>query len=88
MTLAIGPLNSAGQADAWARAAEQHLPDVHGWVVAVRKGTYDYHADEVVERATHQRDVDWQLRTVGPAGRPGHARAPRGGAPVARRAER
>jgi glycosyltransferase involved in cell wall biosynthesis len=62
VTLAIGPLNSAGQADAWARAAERYLPDVHGWVVAVRKGTYDYHADEVVDRATHQRDVDWQLR--------------------------
>jgi hypothetical protein len=65
--LAIGPANSAGQAWAWARAAERNLPGVRASVVAIRNGRYDYPADEPVDRDRYLRDAGWQARRLADA---------------------
>jgi hypothetical protein len=65
--LAIGPANSAGQAWAWARAAERHLDGVRARVVAIRNGRYDYPADELVEAERYRSDPGWQLRQLADA---------------------
>jgi hypothetical protein len=67
VVLAIGPANSAGQGWAWARAAERHLDGVRGHVVAIRNGTYDYPADELVDAAAYRTDAVWQLRELAEA---------------------
>jgi glycosyltransferase involved in cell wall biosynthesis len=65
--LAIGPANSAGQAWAWARAAEHHLTGVQARVIAIRNGRYDYPADELVDRRHYLNDAGWQLRQLADA---------------------
>jgi len=60
VVLGIGPANSAGQAWAWARAAERHLQGVQSCVVAVRNGKYDYPSDVPVARTAFARDTTWQ----------------------------
>jgi len=71
VVLAIGPANSAGQGWAWARAAERYLDRidgrVHGHVVAIRNGRYDYPADELVDPADYRANAVWQLRELADA---------------------
>lgn len=59
--LGIGPVNSAGQAWAWAAAVRRSFPRVHTEVVALINGVYDYPADVRVEKATFARDATWGL---------------------------
>ena len=67
VVLAVGPANSAGQGWAWARAAERHLDDVAGHVVAIRNGRYDYPADVLVDPERYRDDAAWQLRELADA---------------------
>jgi glycosyltransferase involved in cell wall biosynthesis len=60
-TLGIGPVNSAGQAWAWASAVRRSYPQVGTEVVALINGVYDYPADVRVEKATFARDATWGL---------------------------
>lgn len=60
--LAIGPANMAGQAWAWAKAAERCLPGVHTEVVAVQKETLNFPSDTLVSAATFARDAAWQMK--------------------------
>lgn len=59
--LGIGPVNSAGQAWAWAAAVRRSHPEVRTEVVALINGVYDYPADVRVEKATFARDATWGL---------------------------
>jgi hypothetical protein len=58
--LLVGPANFAGQAWAWARAAEQHLDGVGATVMAVRRGTIDFDADYAVPLAVY-RSYPWSV---------------------------
>jgi hypothetical protein len=52
--LLVGPANFAGQAWAWARAAEQHLDGVGATVMAVQRGGLDFEADYAVPVAVYR----------------------------------
>jgi hypothetical protein len=58
--LLVGPANFAGQAWAWARAAEQHLDGVGATVVAVRRGLLDFPADYPVPMPVY-RSPSWSV---------------------------
>ncbi|MFP5333966.1 MAG: glycosyltransferase [Actinomycetes bacterium] len=62
--LGIGPANMAGQAWAWAKAVERHLPGVRTEVVAVEKPRLNFPADVRVAASTFARDTAWQQRQV------------------------
>lgn len=47
--LAIGPLNTAGQGWSWARAVERWTPTVKAEVFAIRRGSFAFDSDYVVE---------------------------------------
>jgi hypothetical protein len=57
--LGIGPLNSAGQGWAWARAVEQNLPDVGAWTWALETEGLTFPADYRVPVAMYWAG-DWQ----------------------------
>ncbi len=46
--LLVGPVNSAGQAWAWARAAEREIPGVGAVVMSVRRGGLEFDCDYAV----------------------------------------
>lgn len=56
----IGPANMAGQAWAWAKAVERHLPGVSTEVIVVDRGSpLVFEADEIVSIATYTKDARW-----------------------------
>jgi glycosyltransferase involved in cell wall biosynthesis len=59
----IGPANMAGQAWAWAKAVELHVPGVRTEVLSVDRGSpLSFPADTVVSAATFARDGAWAQR--------------------------
>jgi glycosyltransferase involved in cell wall biosynthesis len=59
----IGPANMAGQAWAWAKAIEEHVPGVRTEVLAVDRGSpLAFPADTIVRAATFARDGAWAQR--------------------------
>ncbi len=59
--LGIGPANSAGQAWAWATAAERFLPDVTHDVIAIQNGVLDYPCDHAISKAGYAKDGRWAI---------------------------
>ncbi|WP_040155487.1 glycosyltransferase family 4 protein [Mobilicoccus massiliensis] len=58
--LGIGPTNSAGQAWAWAKAVERHIPGVTTFVLAAdRGGSMRFPADEVVPFSVFRQNQRW-----------------------------
>jgi glycosyltransferase involved in cell wall biosynthesis len=58
--IGIGPANMAGQAWAWAKALERHLPGVSTEVIVVDRGSVlVFEADEIVPATTYSRDARW-----------------------------
>lgn len=58
--IGIGPANMAGQAWAWAKAVERHLPGASTEVIVVDRGSsLVFEADEIVPAATYARDARW-----------------------------
>ncbi|WP_226913320.1 glycosyltransferase family 4 protein [Gephyromycinifex aptenodytis] len=58
--IGIGPANMAGQAWAWAKAAEDNIPGVDTEVVVVnRGGPLQYPADEIVPPGTYRTSARW-----------------------------
>ncbi len=58
--IGIGPANMAGQAWAWAKAAERGLPGVKAEVMVVDRGSpLMFQADDVVPAATYRNDARW-----------------------------
>lgn len=56
----IGPANMAGQAWAWAKALERHLPGVSTQVIVVDRGSpLAFEADEIVPATTYAKDARW-----------------------------
>jgi hypothetical protein len=55
----VGPANFAGQAWAWARAAEQHLDGVDATVMTVARGPLQFDSDYAVPLAAY-RSPRWQ----------------------------
>lgn len=56
----IGPANMAGQAWAWAKAVERHLPGASTEVIVVDRGSpIAFEADEIVPAATYATDARW-----------------------------
>ena len=56
----IGPANMAGQAWAWAKAVERHLPGAATEVIAVDRGSpLVFRADELVPKASYANDARW-----------------------------
>ncbi len=61
--LGIGPANMAGQAWAWAKAAERVAPGVRTEVVSVDRGSaMVFEADEVVPADTYAKSASWAER--------------------------
>jgi glycosyltransferase involved in cell wall biosynthesis len=60
--IGIGPANMAGQAWAWAKAVEHHLPGVSTEVIVVDRGSpLVFEADEMVSIDTYTKDTEWAL---------------------------
>lgn len=59
----IGPANMAGQAWAWAKAIEKHVPGCSTEVMAVDRGSaLIFEADDLVPAATYAKDAAWAQR--------------------------
>jgi glycosyltransferase involved in cell wall biosynthesis len=58
--IGIGPANMAGQAWAWAKAVERHLPGAATEVIVVDRGSpLAFEADEIVPATTYAKDARW-----------------------------
>ena len=58
--LLVGPANFAGQAWAWARAAERHLDGVGATVMGVQRGLLEFEADYAVPLPVY-RSYPWSV---------------------------
>ncbi|PKQ25448.1 MAG: hypothetical protein CVT64_09580 [Actinobacteria bacterium HGW-Actinobacteria-4] len=62
----IGPANFAGQANAWARALEQHVPGVSGTVFSLETvGGFDFPHDFGIPPYAYRRNRRWQREQFG-----------------------
>lgn len=58
--IGIGPANMAGQAWAWAKAVERHVPGATTEVIVVDRGSpLAFEANEIVSTATYTKDARW-----------------------------
>jgi glycosyltransferase involved in cell wall biosynthesis len=57
----IGPMNTDGQAWAWARAVERNLPDVDGESLQVGGVADEFGADRVAASAEYRKSVGWRI---------------------------
>lgn len=56
----IGPANMAGQAWAWAKALEAHVPGLRTEVISVDRGSpLEFRADTIVPAARYAKDAAW-----------------------------
>jgi glycosyltransferase involved in cell wall biosynthesis len=58
--LGIGPANMAGQGWAWAKAVERRYPQVETEVVALRRDSLNFPADQLVSAYDFARNNEWQ----------------------------
>jgi glycosyltransferase involved in cell wall biosynthesis len=59
--LLIGPTNTDGQAWAWARAVERHLPGIEGESLQVGGVPDEFGVDRVVGSAEYRKSVGWRI---------------------------
>jgi glycosyltransferase involved in cell wall biosynthesis len=59
--LLIGPTNTDGQAWAWARAVERHLPGIEGESLQVGGVADEFGVDRVAGSAEYRKSVGWRI---------------------------